>query len=192
MMASRQNKFTCVSIRGSACIARLVGNWAWVTTCIVGIFLLGAIFPTFAQELPASGIWSGAYGFFCHQLPERLLTIGGKPSALCVRCVSIYSAVLAVGLIYCGLWRFPSLERYRYLVIFLTPILLDGLTQMLGLRTSGNILRVLTGLLAGAAIAVYLFPLLDRVARDAARALRTGSQVKTGTVKDANWFTAET
>lgn len=103
-------------------------------------------------------------GLVCHQLPERTFEIGGHLLCVCARDTGIYIGIL-VGLLLVVMGRRersgpPSL----YLILaMILPLILDGSTQALGLRTSTNQLRLVTGLLFGTAISpflVYLLPLL--------------------------------
>jgi len=109
------------------------------------------------------------YRLPCHQLPERSFFVFGHKMALCARCSSLYLSFLGVGLLY-GLWRsIPLSRRYRLsplslkLLFLLTlPMALDGAIQLLGLWESTNILRAITGALAGGGFGLFAYPLLDR------------------------------
>ncbi|MFB0546840.1 MAG: DUF2085 domain-containing protein, partial [Anaerolineae bacterium] len=45
--------------------------------------------------------------------------------------------------------------------ILLLPIAIDGVTQLLGLRASTNLLRALTGALAGSGFGLFIYPTLE-------------------------------
>jgi len=92
--------------------------------------------------------------FFCHQNPSRSPFIAGLQLPLCSRCTAL-NLGFAVGYT----WIFYSVKRRRFYYNFnltlalISPLAIDGLTQFLGFRESTNDIRILTGALAGAALA---------------------------------------
>ena len=85
----------------------------------------------------------------------------GWKVALCQRDVAIYATVFVTGLLY-------SLVRYRLrplpfkvYVLFLIPIGVDGLTQLVGWRESTPFLRTLTGALFGFASVWFAYPYVE-------------------------------
>ncbi len=103
-------------------------------------------------------------GLVCHQMPERTLRMGGRLLCVCARDTGIYLGLLV------GLSLIPMRRRgasgppnlYITLAMIL-PMVVDGTTQAIGLRTSMNQLRLITGLLFGTAMSpflVYLLPTL--------------------------------
>jgi uncharacterized membrane protein len=102
------------------------------------------------------------YSHFCHQLPERSLFLYGEQLPVCARDTAVYAALLATTLIYPLVRALPTREipSKWYLVVFLFPIALDGGTQLIGLRESTNMLRIITGAIAGSIVPFYLIPLM--------------------------------
>lgn len=92
---------------------------------------------------PRAAAWIG-----CHGNPDRCLTIGGRRSPMCARCVGLLAgwplAVLA-------LFAFgaPGLERAAAGALLLLPAALDGGWQMLTEYRSTTPRRLATGVLAG-------------------------------------------
>ena len=139
------------------------------------------IFPAFlapylmaiGMERPAKLVYM-LYRLTCHQLPERSFFVFGHKMALCARCSSLYLSFWGVGLLY-GLWRsIPLSRRYRLsplslklLFLLALPMALDGAIQLLGLWESTNILRAITGALAGGGFGLFAYPLLDEGFRSA-------------------------
>lgn len=136
-----------------------------------------------------------AYRIACHQLPYRSYFVGGprliygeaeiaastevRPLAdftgsqslgfkmgVCERDIATYAAVLLAGLTFAvGGRRFPLLP-WRWFVVLLIPIIVDGLSQLTGLRESTWLLRTITGGLFGLAIAWLLYhPLADMLSK---------------------------
>jgi uncharacterized membrane protein len=69
----------------------------------------------------------------------------------------MYLGVLVASLAY-PLAGWPNRPRVRYLFIAATPLVLDGGTQLLGLRESTNLIRAITGFIFGGAMAFFLAP----------------------------------
>lgn len=89
---------------------------------------------------------------FCHQMPTRSFWIVGSPLGMCSRCLGLYVSFLLTSLF------FVLLRQRRFLwkwgILLIVPILLDGITQNLGFRTSTNYLRFFTGILGGTGFAM--------------------------------------
>ena len=90
---------------------------------------------------------------FCHRIPNRCLTIHGKTMPICSRCLGlIIGGIVSLFAIF-----FIS---FSYILLFLSPLLFlplifDGFTQLAKIRESNNILRLVTGLLAGIGIVLF-------------------------------------
>ncbi len=124
----------------------------------------------------ASMRWRLLFRMICHGIPERCLELSGVPMPICARCFGIYIGVLA-GLVAFATWQLlverrasarrmsngalksaAPLERILRTVSFVavTPLAIDGLTQLTGLRESTNALRIATGLIAGLAFGLWI------------------------------------
>ncbi|MGQ9515673.1 MAG: DUF2085 domain-containing protein [Anaerolineae bacterium] len=148
-------------------LAGHAGRWAerhWFAVLAAawgGLLLLAAVAPlAWAAGLyPLATRLYWLFHFICHQEPARSLWIAGQPMAICARDVGLYGG-LWVGL-WIALWRRPSLPGWL-VVMCVLPMALDGGTQLLGLRESTNVLRVVTGGLAGIPTAIYLGSMIIR------------------------------
>jgi uncharacterized membrane protein len=101
----------------------------------------------------------------CHQIGERSLSFGGRVLPVCARCTGIFlgfAVCLTVLLVaYRGRPpRYPSWPKIAFLVLLFVPTTVDAVTSYAGLRESGNAIRMVTGALAGTAIAALLLPLV--------------------------------
>lgn len=86
----------------------------------------------------------------CHRIPARTLYYAGVPMPLCSRCAGIFAG-LALG----ALIMRPRIDlaRWRVVVVITTALmLLDVVTQDLGVHPIWHVTRVATGLLFGYAI----------------------------------------
>jgi uncharacterized membrane protein len=91
--------------------------------------------------------------------------------AVCSRCFAVYASFLTVGLAFSA-WR--TLTRKRWdeiplwsLGILVLPMVLDGITQLVGLRESTQVLRAITGTLVGAGVGLFVYPFLARAFQEA-------------------------
>jgi uncharacterized membrane protein len=87
----------------------------------------------------------------------------GYKVALCQRDVAIYGSVLLAGLIY-GIVRKRRTVRplsLKVYVLFLIPIAIDGLSQMVGLRESDWVLRTITGMIFGIGSVWLAYPYVE-------------------------------
>ncbi len=89
-------------------------------------------------------------------------TVGWKV-AFCERDVAIYGSIFLGGLIY-GLvrrkgagWRLP----FRYYLLFLVPMGVDGTLQLFGLYESTWFLRTITGSIFGLGSVLFAYPYLE-------------------------------
>jgi len=102
----------------------------------------------------------------CHQIPERSLRFGGRHLPVCSRDTGTF---IAFALVFVALLvvyrkrpvRYPSWPKVLVLCALLLPLIVDAATSYGGLRESNNVIRIITGSLAGAAAAALLFPLFS-------------------------------
>jgi uncharacterized membrane protein len=85
---------------------------------------------------------------FCHRRKDRSFKMFGYTFPLCARCTGLWLG-FGMGLFFriLGL-HVPSV----FAIGFMLPLIIDGFTQLFGLRESNNLLRLLTGILFGIAI----------------------------------------
>jgi uncharacterized membrane protein len=81
----------------------------------------------------------------CHQRQDRSFFIRGRQVPLCARCTGLLVGSLALPL-------YLSTFRWPVALTFIAAFVLDSVSQFLGLRSSNNPLRFVTG--AGFSVAV--------------------------------------
>lgn len=87
----------------------------------------------------------------------------GYKFPVCSRDVAIYLAML-IGLLALPFVRKIEMEDWPnkwIIVAAAVPIAIDGTTQLVGLRESSNLLRVITGAIIGVALSFYLLPVIN-------------------------------
>jgi uncharacterized membrane protein len=103
----------------------------------------------------------------CHQLPERSFFGGGVQLPVCARDTGIYLGFCVAMVLISVLHRpkrprgFPTALGWVAFGLMIGSMAIDGGTQLIGLRSSANDLRLITGLLSGFAIAMLLAPMLN-------------------------------
>ncbi len=105
----------------------------------------------------------------CHQIASRSYFLNGNEMAFCARDVGIFFG-LAIG------FGFLAFYRYKlhpvFVLLALVPIGIDGGLQAVTSYESTNPMRVLTGLLAGAALAMLIAHFLFVIQEDSQNSLR--------------------
>lgn len=110
-----------------------------------------------SRMLPESRLCYAALQHICHQAPTRCFWVFGSNMALCARCFGIFMSLFLAGLIL-G-WSATIKIRWKTAFFLILPALIDGTAGLLGLWKSGNIVRFLSGLMAGTGGAIALFPM---------------------------------
>jgi len=123
-------------------------------TALAGIWIsLSFLFPFlkyFGWNSITDGIWN-LLGNICHQKPERSFYILGWQMGLCVRCISIYSAIFVSALSY------PVIRKvFKRLPIWL--LVLSPLPILVGvfLKFDSSAIRIVTGSIAGIIIPYFI------------------------------------
>lgn len=144
-------------------------NYALFILIISAWFSLLFLVPFFSQfqafKLPFSFIFA-LFHLFCHQIPSRSFFVFGQQMPVCQRCFGIYSGLL-IGALLIPIIADKKTERFpkkRWMLIAAAPLILDGVTQLLGLQESTPLLRVASGLIAGFAGTFYLLPAFNKTA----------------------------
>ena len=121
------------------------------------------------EELEAAGI----------DTDPRVRAIGnqqiGWKFAFCERDAAIYGAMFLSGLLYgllrrrLGDWKM----RFRYYLLFLLPMGVDGVLQLLGFYESNWLLRTITGVIFGVGSVLFAYPYLEEGFADVRRTVNS-------------------
>src|SRR5919202_1430017 len=80
------------------------GFFVWGMLSLVSLIILGLIVgaPILLAHgyIQTSGIIYRAFGFLCHQIPERSFHLEGHPLGVCARCTGIYAGFATSVLFY--------------------------------------------------------------------------------------------
>ena len=101
----------------------------------------------------------------CHQIEDRSLLASGKTLSVCARDTGIYLGIFST-LVYLFLFKrskivtIPSIKVSFLLLLFMIPMMIDGLGSYAHLFESNNARRLITGLGFGFVLPYFIFPLL--------------------------------
>jgi uncharacterized membrane protein len=155
---------------GTIWIAR---HWLALANGIILLMVIGsAAIPALmaAGFTRPAGFLFGSYHLVCQQLPGHSFFLFGYQMALCQRDLAIYAAMGMAGLVFGLSGRRWAPLPWRWYLLLLLPLAVDGTTQLFGLRDSNWQLRLLTGGLFGAATVWIAYPYLEDWAREILRA----------------------
>jgi len=117
------------------------------------------------------------FGYICHQLPERSLSVFGEPLGVCSRCFGIYLGLL-LGIAVYPVWQrmetIEPLPRF-WLFISLIPVGVDWSLTAFGIWENTHFSRLVTGVILGFACGTFILPALIEVAGNLARRSKAAS-----------------
>lgn len=128
------------------------------------VFYALAVPGSFDYKLDAMG-----FGV-CHQIYTHSFSIGGHQLPLCARCTGIYlGAIAGLGLLMALRRRavlLPASRMISILALFFGVMLADGINSTFqtfgsGLWETTNLVRVVTGALAGIAVPFFFYPMFN-------------------------------
>jgi len=117
------------------------------------------------QTLVPGGTHQDAVSFFWRDFRGNAEL--GYKVALCQRDLAIYGAMIWGGLMF-GLFgrRLRPMDWRLWLLVAVVPMLLDGGSQLIGLRQSNYMLRTITGALFGMGSVWLAYPYVETAMRD--------------------------
>lgn len=145
-------------------------NWLsrhWLLTCntingfVVGEAVLAPLLRAHGWE-PLATLLYLAFRLFCLQRPDHSFFLFGYKLALEQRMLAIAAGLLLGGLLFAPVRRRLRPLDWRLLVLLNLPMLIDVLSQTVGLRDSSWPWRVSTGLLGSLAAVWWAYPALQR------------------------------
>lgn len=136
----------------------------WGALCFISLLFVGLPFaaPWLLAHgyIQSAGLIYRAFGFLCHQIPERSFHIEGHALGVCARCTGIYAG-FATSVLFYPLFR--SLKRADapariWLLLACVPIAVDFALGYFGIWANTHFSRFITGAIFGATCALFVVP----------------------------------
>lgn len=105
------------------------------------------------------------FGYLCHQMPSRSFHLDGQAFAVCSRCFGVYFGLLFGFIIYPIFRNINETEPFSrvWLFLALVPIGIDWSLGAFGIWENTHWSRFITGVILGAACAVFIIPALVEI-----------------------------
>jgi uncharacterized membrane protein len=131
-------------------VATVIGIMTWIGAIFLAPYLK-------SQSSPIAEILYAVFSPTCHQIPSRCFYAFGFPTAVCSRCFGIYAGFLLGTLIFPVKTGFSTstMPKSRSFIILSIPIVIDAAGNLLGIWTSADWLRFLTGIIWGSILPLY-------------------------------------
>lgn len=145
-------------------ILGLSRHWLALLNTLVGLYAglpyLSPWLMTHGYDRTGGAIF-WVYRFACHQLPSHSYFVFGRQAAYCQRDTAIYTTIFVAGVAFAAIrHRLPPLP-WKWFFVLITPMAIDGFSQLFGWRTSNWQLRTITGALFGLASVWLAYPYLQ-------------------------------
>jgi uncharacterized membrane protein len=142
------------------------GTFAFLIAFWVFLIVIAPI----AEANDLTGVSTPIYkfcSFICHQIPARSYFIENQPFAVCARCLGIYFGLFLGFVLYPFLRPIEKTEALPHFWLFLAmiPMALDWSLGFFEIWENTHLSRFLTGLIMGAACAVFIVPALVEIFR---------------------------
>ena len=141
----------------------------WIISFLVvfaWVFLI--LLAPFAEANYFTSVSAPVYTFFsyiCHQIPARSFHAAGHPFAVCSRCFGVYFGLFFGFIIYPLFRKIEEVEPLPRFWLFLAmiPIGIDWTLGVFGIWENTHFSRFVTGMILGAACAVFIVPALVEI-----------------------------
>lgn len=145
-------------------IYAIARRWVlWIDALMVTVLAAAVAAPLFGAggHRTLATILYTMFRPLCHQRDDRSFHLNGEKMACCERCAAIYAGMALFGLLFLIARGRIARLGWRGFALAALPMAIDGLTQLIGLRESSTLLRVLTGALFGIGLVWLLLPYLE-------------------------------
>ena len=125
----------------------------------VSLIIAAPLLAASGHTASATNIYH-AFGFLCHQRPERSFFIDGHKLAVCSRCTGLYFGATLTLLAYPLLrsLRVAHAPHRRWLILAAIPLFIDFFVTFVGVWENTHTTRFLTGFLLGSVTVFYVMP----------------------------------
>jgi len=151
-------------------------TWGAITAVallLVGLIVAAPIAAAHGSVQPSSSIYY-AFGYLCHQIPERSFHVAGHKFAVCSRCTGLYAGFALAALVYPltrSLNRTDTPSRL-WLLLAAVPLAIDFGLGYFDIWHNTHASRFVTGALLSSVAAFYIVPGFIELSLAAGRRLR--------------------
>lgn len=159
---SRRDTFDRRFMRGVDATTRwFQRHWLAVFNGSALALVIGGFLSPFAKAQGWDGLADALWRFYRNSgicASPNTYYVFGHSMCLCQRCTAIYMAMFLAGLGFAAMRRFLPPLNVKIFALMIIPMVIDGFTQLFGLRQSDWILRTITGSLFGFACVWFIYP----------------------------------
>jgi uncharacterized membrane protein len=142
----------------------------FISALVVFAWVFAIVLAPLAKASGFESVSAPVYKFFsliCHQMPERSFHVENHQFAVCSRCFGVYFGLFFGFLIYPLLRKIDDIEPLARVWLFLAmiPIGIDWSLGIFGIWENTHLSRFVTGLILGAACAIFIIPALVEIFR---------------------------
>lgn len=143
--------------------------WA-ISMLVVFLWVFAILLAPLAAGSGLENLAAPIYKFFsfiCHQMDSRSFHVENHQFAVCARCFGVYFGLFFGFLIYPFFRRIDDVEPLArfWLFLALIPIAVDWSLGAFDIWENTHLSRFFTGLILGAACAIYIVPALVEIFR---------------------------
>ncbi len=140
--------------------------FACFAACIVFLIILAPLAQANNLTYVSAPIYK-TFGYICHQMPTRSFHLEDHSFAVCARCFGIYVGILFGFFVYPVIRSIEEIEPLPrfWLFLALIPMGIDWSLGFFEIWENTHYSRFLTGLILGAACAVFIIPALVELSR---------------------------
>lgn len=135
---------------------------AWTPAIAATLYFAGGVLPPALHFIGLHHVADAlamVYSHSCHQIPERTLSLDSYLFNFCARCTGMYGAMALVSVLVVmrGITKPIS---WQFLTILSLPAILDFVLGLTGTLLLSNVVRSITGALAGTGVVLFTYPRL--------------------------------
>lgn len=135
------------------------GALSALSLALIALVLAAPVLLAHGYAQPAGLIYR-AFGFLCHQIPERSFHLENHALAVCARCTGIYAGFATSILLYPLVRSLKKAEAPAriWLVLACLPITVDFALGYFNIWPNTHLSRFATGAIFGATCALFIVP----------------------------------
>ncbi len=129
-------------------------------TLLIFLFVASIFFEIVIHTIPQAAYLfpfvKKGFSLICHQNDEKIISLFGFHSLVCARCTGIYLGMFLIS-IYTMIRPIIKTAGYKLFIIFTAPMIADVIFVNMKLYHYSKISAIITGLLFGSILFVYLY-----------------------------------